>query len=73
MIVVPHQAVGVQNPFADENRAIENLQEPVSIIAVPEYKMPSVPPRRYVINSAGKLDPQRSRHGPLPPKTNGVL
>jgi hypothetical protein len=72
VVVVRHQAVGVNQPIEALAGCAQHIQErsPITIRIAEKDVSPLVAACRHMIQRAGKLQPQRSRHCCTPERLN---
>ena len=62
VVVVVHQAVGVEPPALLLNLLAEALQEPPPVLIVEKDRCPRVAARGEMVERPGKFEPQRASH-----------
>jgi hypothetical protein len=62
MEVIRHQDVGLQDDLVGLGRRLEQREELASVVIVNEDGLSPVTPAGNVVDSAGKLHSERSRH-----------
>ena len=70
--VIGHQDKAEQVPSQPANNRFQALDEPLVVAVVAEHRLSGIAPRHYVVDRAGKFDPQGSSHA-LSLVTTGVL
>jgi hypothetical protein len=62
MVVVPHLAIGMDDPIEAPADLPEHLQPDLTIPVLEIDRLPPISPGGDVVERAGKLDPQGPRH-----------
>lgn len=63
VVVIAHEAIGVTEHAIAGDSGCQHDEEPRAVIIVFEDRAPSIPTRSNVVDSAGKLEPERPGHG----------
>jgi hypothetical protein len=69
MEVIRHQDVRIQGDLIGLSRRLEQREELMSVLLIDEDALSFIAPAGDVVDSAGKLHSQRSRHGTIKPET----